>query len=196
MTFEAKTAVFTHAPSLSPDDEDQVRELLEAVNLEFVPPLSARQSSTDKDLGPRAQVEGGVENYLQSLKGQSFVLAWSQEDASGQVELLGLLSYRRDHQMPDCQLPLPNAYVSTIGVAPSARGQGLATQLYEELFASLPPAVSVATRTWSTNDSHLGILDRFGFETLCSTPNDRGCGVDTVVLCKAGAQQPGEAANA
>ena len=78
---------------------------------------------------------------------------------------------------------LPNIYISTLLVSPEGRGKGLTSKMYEILFAEYENA-NIFTRTWSTNEAHIKILSKFGFEAMLILKNDRGNGIDTIYFKK------------
>jgi hypothetical protein len=43
---------------------------------------------------------------------------------------------------------------------------------------------NIATRTWSTNFSHMHILDKLGFKLVQRDLDDRGVNIDTVYYLK------------
>ncbi|MDR2347916.1 MAG: GNAT family N-acetyltransferase [Bifidobacteriaceae bacterium] len=151
---------------------ESANRLLEAVDLEFVPPLSARSSTRQTDFESAAG--RNVSQYLNEMADQSCILGLEGEALSG------LLSYCPDAVVGAIGLTPPSAYVSTVCVQPARRRRGIAEALYGALEANLPRPVAVATRTWSTNTSHIGLLLRRGFKLALELPNDRQPGVSTV----------------
>jgi ribosomal protein S18 acetylase RimI-like enzyme len=141
-----------------------MRELLEAVDDEFVPPLSARSMSRELDA------------YFRPLLEQFRVGCWS-----GPV-LTGLLTFRLHHDAPILADLGDVAHVTTVAVAPKWRGCGIGRALYKSLFAhpAILAADAITTRTWSTNEVHNALLDQMGFDEYARLPDDRGAGVDTV----------------
>ncbi|WP_435067756.1 GNAT family N-acetyltransferase [Haloplanus sp. C73] len=158
------------------DAGDEVRRLLREASDEFVPPLAGREGTTQTD--DLDDTDGDdLDTYYQQCIEQTFLLAWADES------LAGFLSFRHDYTADALDGYTPANYVSTIIVDESHRRQGVATALYRALLTELPPALElpyVATRTWSTNDSHLTLLRDLGFERIETIPDDRGEGIDTV----------------
>lgn len=154
---------------------------------EFVPPLSARNSPTDVSLdGSSGSGESapdrpaGPVSYFNELLAQRSIIAL--EDG----RLAGYLSYRSDYTVPEVSART-NAYVSTVGVDPAARGHGVSRHLYLALFDRMSreadiQAYPVMTRTWSTNASHIAIITGFGFELVGRVEDGRGKGIDTVLF--------------
>ena len=142
--------------------QQSVWSLLWAADAEFVPALSTRHGPSDTILDSVAmpKEEGPIE-YFGEMSKQSLVTALSK----GYV--IGFLSYKTNYEVPEIQEKV-QAYVSTIVVDPVARGQKIAEHFYLHLFNELKNSLKedrllVATRTWSTNFSHLTILKRLGF---------------------------------
>ena len=154
--------------------------LLAAADEEFVPPLSSRSSSTQRDLSGGEKSSDGISKYFEQLKAQRFAAVY--EDGG----LIAFVSYKENYTCPEIpQEELPNIYISTLVASPKARGKGVTKALYSKLFASYADR-NVFTRTWSTNFAHIKILQDFGFETVKVLKNDRGKGIDTVYLKKRG----------
>jgi ribosomal protein S18 acetylase RimI-like enzyme len=149
---------------------------LRDVDDEFVPPLSSRGDS----IGLRGSGDGGVLRYLEAIVREEWLLALSGD------RLVGLLSYVApwsDRRIPDCS---PAMYVTTLAVATSARRTGVAGRLYDCLgtMVSGAGARSIATRTWSTNDSHIALLRARGFREVLRVPDERMRGVDSVYFAR------------
>ena len=151
---------------------DQILSLLIASDAEFVPPLSARGSTTQQDLSAGGD---GITAYYAQLMTQK-VMAAVEGD-----RLLAFVSYIENYRT-DVVTQLPNIYLSTLVMRPEARGKGLTKQLYRQLFDTYS-AGTVYTRTWSTNFAHLRILEQFGFRLIKTLKDHRGKGIDTVYFC-------------
>ncbi len=153
---------------------DQILEMMYAADDEFYPPLSARSSTTQKDLSKSEKSDDGILQYFEQLKSQRFMVAYEDE------RLLAFVSYKENYTNEHIGADgLPNIYLSTLIVRPEGRGRGLTTTMYGNLFTAYENA-NVFTRTWSTNVPHIKILDKFGFEVIEVLKNDRGEGMDTV----------------
>lgn len=156
----------------------QILELLTDSDREFVPPLSARNSTTQQDLSSGESCTEGILQYYRQLQTQKVMAA-----VEGQ-RLLAFVSYVENYiGGPISPEDTPNIYLSTLVMRPEARGKGLTKKLYAKLFDAYKPA-SVFTRTWHTNAAHIRILDFFGFETLAILKDHRGPGIDTVYFKK------------
>ena len=155
---------------------DKILSMLVAGDKEFVPPLSARSSTTQSDLSASKSTPEGIANYFEEMKKQKILVAL--EDG----EVIGFCSFR-DNYKTDIVNIIPNIYISTLIVDVNARGKGLTRKMYSALFEEYKK-FSIFTRTWSTNYAHIKILSTFGFDTLHTIKNDRGEGIDTVYFVK------------
>ena len=163
-------------PREQADYYDQFLEMLYGADKQFVPPLSARSSTTQQDLTGTESVEDGILQYFEQMKTQRFMAAL--EDG----KVLGFVSYKEDYT---CEAfdKTPNIYLSTLVVRPEGRGRGLTRAIYRRLFDAYARGY-IFTRTWHTNDIHIRILGDFGFETLQVLENHRGPGIHTVYFLK------------
>lgn len=150
---------------------ESVKNLLEKYDKAFIPALSQRNSTTQQTLvNNDNSTETSIDEYLNNLLEQSFILAIHNE------ELVGFMSFIEDKELP-YGTQSPSNYVSTVIVDESFRGQGLTKQFYREMMRFKKP---ITTRTWSSNHSHIAILKSLGFENVKTLLNDRGENIDTV----------------
>lgn len=179
---------------------EQVHQLLVKYDDAFIPPLSQRRSSTQKDLGSNAgtRSEGTVDDYLASIEEQNFILAIDSD--SGTDRVAGFLSFKQDYSCAALGGKRhPCHYVTTVLIDEDYRGLRLTYDLYNELFAfvvdeggTLNP---VATRTWDSEDdanangAHIHILEQLGFTLVKRIRDDRGDGIDTVYYRKEFSEQ-------
>lgn len=158
---------------------DEILNMLYAGDEDFIPPLSARSSTTQKDLSSNQKSEDGIVKYFEEMKKQRFMVA--EEDGN----LLAFVSFRENYQSTEITKDyLPNIYLSTLIAKPEARGRGLTKSMYAKLFKEYESGY-ICTRTWSTNIAHIKILDFFGFNLIKTLENDRGPGIGTVYFMKA-----------
>lgn len=161
---------------------DGIRRLLITAYDEFVPPLTAREGTTQRedldDAVPEAvNADQAIEPYHSQCLNQHLIACYEGED------LRGFMSFRQDYRTPELEGYQPSNYISTIIVKSAHRREGLARRMYETILSDLPEEIRsphVTTRTWSTNDSHLPLLEDLGFENVTTLTDDRGDGIDTV----------------
>ena len=152
--------------------EEPVLQLLQSADGEFIPPLSARGSTTQQDLHAARSVPSGVLDYFHTMAPQPILLAVDEDTVTG------FMSFKKDYQCEEVT-NLPNLYASTCVVAPSARGQGLMEGFYREMLR-LFPRCHIYTRTWHTNFAHIRVLEKLGFSLCARLQNHRAPGLDTV----------------
>ena len=157
-----------------------IRRLLTAADDSFLPPLTdptrAEMSRASGQPGPT-----DIDSYVDACVGRPMVGAL--EDG----KLVGFASFEPMIDSEPLADYTPTNHLTVLVVDEAYRNQGLATECYGYLFESLPaehhrPVVS--TKTWSTNDAHLAILDTLGFECVHRVENDRAPGVDTVYYAR------------
>lgn len=153
-----------------------ISDLLEQVADEFYPPLTQRTSTTQSQLAGGADV--GLGSYLTGVLEQETIVAWEGDAA------LGFASYRHMTH-PELADLGQCVYLSTIATRAGHRGKGVARTMYAALFDTCP-GEPVLLRTWSTNSAHLALLAALGFTEVRRVGDDRGPGVDTVYLHRAG----------
>lgn len=156
----------------------QIFEMMIAGDKDFIPPLSARSSTTQKALKSTEGSIEGLKSYFEEMKKQRFMVC-----VDGDV-LVSFVSFKENFTN-DIILSddLPNIYISTLIMRPEYRGQKVTQNLYAMLF-DIYKNSNVFTRTWSTNIAHIKILSKFNFETITTLKNDRGIGIDTVYFAK------------
>ena len=157
---------------------NEILNMLELCDKEFVPPLSLRSSTTQRDLKSGEENIDGVKSYFEEVMKQHLMVATENE------KLLGFVSFKENFTNDKIsENELPDIYISTIIVHPEGRGRGLTKKMYKILFDEYKD-VNIFTRTWSLNTAHIKILKEFGFETFSVLENDRGEGIDTVYFIK------------
>jgi len=169
--------MFLYQKKLQKEYQDDVWEILCASDKEFVPPLSERNSTTQQSFsGGEVNKREPVAYYQQMLQ-QEFILAVEDEKA------VGFLSFIPDHFLQVEDKVFKCDYITTIIVSHGFRGLGIAGKMYNALFINRKGR-NFATRTWSTNYSHIHLLKKIGFELVALLPNERGDGIDTVYYFK------------
>jgi len=149
---------------------------------QFVPPLWSRKSTLQDNLNDALNSKDLAEmpyEYFEDLKKQSVILA---TDIEGQV--IGFMSFQLNfwpsalcNYQHDESLPV---YVTTVIIDEAYRKIGLATEFYKEIFKHDPSNKIISVRTWSTNYSHIKLLNRLDFIEAYRIENDRGQGLDTI----------------
>lgn len=161
-------------------DPGQLADIMELLTLcdgEFVPPLSARDSTVQSTLDLKTQSPSVPTAYFESIRGQSTFVALS----GGKV--VGFMSLRKNHVCQEIQpSDSPNIYITTIIVHPHHRRQGITNEFYRRLLAKFKN-LPIYTRTWSGNDGHINILSSLKFHEYCRIEDDRGPGIDTIYYC-------------
>ena len=148
----------------------QIYGLLEKGDKEFIPPLSARGSTTQQSLGNATNT--GLSDYFNEMKQQCFVLALEGDTVAG------FMSFRKDYSC-DYVPAVKNLYASTSVVDPAFRGQGLMKKFYQTMIRHYPDR-PIYTRTWHENTPHLHVLAKLGFTQIAELKDHRGPGVHTV----------------
>lgn len=157
---------------------DQIFEMMLASDRDFIPPLSARSSTTQKDLSSTKGSVEGLKSYFDEMKTQRFMVCLDSDI------LVSFVSFKENFTNDKIHNDdLPNIYLSTLIMRPEYRGQKITQTLYAALFDIYADA-SIFTRTWSTNIPHIKILSNFDFEIIDTLKNDRGEGIDTVYFAK------------
>lgn len=159
---------------------DEIREglwnLVCICDNDFVPPLSARESTYQQSFTP---IEGNVKpvNYFKELCKQDFVLAYDGD------LMVGFLTFRQ-HYVCEHLAPIEESlYMTTMCILPEMRGNGLSSALYSYVEHTEAPRLGykyVTTRSWSTNGAQMHSLPKRGYKLVKTLKDDRGPGVDTV----------------
>ncbi len=153
------------------DREKEILEILSICDNEFYPPLSGRNSTTQKDLCENGEASGVPTAYFNGLKTQEFILVFSDG------ELAAFISYK------DCEREY---YISTLCVKISHRGKGLLHIMYDKIeeVAKAHGVKTLTTRTWSTNAAQTKTLEKHGYKITKTVENDRPAGIGTVYFAK------------
>ncbi|MDD7319266.1 MAG: hypothetical protein PUG74_11440 [Prevotellaceae bacterium] len=162
----------------------QISKMCQNADKDFVPPLSSRNSTSQTQFKVDLN-HSDVSGYVEELMKQHIIIAYKK--SLKDMELCGFLSYKKNFSIKvrdDESMITPNIYITTIIVDNSYRGQGITTAFYNKLFCKFPGR-HFYTRTWSTNDIHIDLLNRLKFYELDRIRGDRPVGdngepVDTV----------------
>lgn len=150
---------------------------------EFVPPLSARTTTDQKNLNLARSGEAKPLSYFETLARQRFLIAQIRESG----ETAGFMSYRYSYVFDNLPEYSPCNYLTTLCVKQELRRRGIAGMLYHHVLHHLPDQErcgNVVTRTWSTNDKHSPLLKQLGFKLVRRLGDHRGEGIDTVYWAK------------
>lgn len=150
-----------------------VKELLRLSDSEFIPPLSARDDTSQTDFITETKKTSEPKSYYMSLCSQLNFLAIDNN------QVVGLMSYVCDYMSEATMNNMPNIYMSTLIVHPAMRRRGIASKLYSKMLKKYTNRY-IFTRTWSTNKGHIRILSNMKFYEHMRLENDRGEGIDTV----------------
>ncbi|MCU6763685.1 Uncharacterised protein [uncultured Roseburia sp.] len=168
--------------ALNEQEREQVWEILCQCDDEFYPPLSARNSSAQKQLkaapGETMIKSGQPTVYFEEMIKQQFLLAY---DDTGCV--IGFMTFKTDYICEALEDFGTSLYITTICVRKHCRGQSVMGKLYDYMEAEgtkICNCPRVSTRTWSLNGAHMNGLARRGYEKLVVLKDDRGPGVDTI----------------
>lgn len=168
---------FKSTDKLTNEEAISVFDLLCEVDSEFIPHLSNRDSSAftfDSELINEVKPE----SYFEEIKLQKFILAFEENT------LLGFLTYKENYETRIKRgLILKGDYITTVAIGKKYRGKGIGLKMYLKLI-DISKGMPIYTRTWSTNQSHIKILDKLGFSLTHLIKNERGLGIDTVYFLK------------
>lgn len=174
---------FEKLNKISADNKNQIWKILVEIDYEFIPPLSLRDSTTfsfDSSLKDTKIPK----IYFDELIKQEIIIC--KDIATN--DIVGFMSYKVNYKIVnDVGKELTTFYVTTVGVTKGARGNGIANQFYmyiESLLKNDPITKIISTRTWSTNKSHIRILESRGYELFFEKKDDRGAGIHTVYYAK------------
>jgi ribosomal protein S18 acetylase RimI-like enzyme len=179
LTEEAVKIIFLE--KLENPYREEVWTILRKANMEFVPPLSARNSTYQKNMNRiEAYKDEEPTAYFAMMENQKFILALYEE------KVIGFLTFISEHPVlyPVSGTQETAEYITTIVVSDGYRNMGVTGKLYRKMF-ELSAHKKIITRTWSTNFVHIHILEHLGFELAEKIENDRGEGIATVYYRKA-----------
>lgn len=160
---------------------NQIVSMLNCYSDEFVPPLTKRGSTTQKDFSGSDEGET-VERYAESLLSHEVMVA----TIKGYREeiVVGLAGFIRN-----CEVVPPRRlgglYVTTILMDKAYRGLGVAKRFYDRIFKEADKTASLTlVRTWTGNDIHMALLEKIGFKEVRRLKDDRGDGVDSIIFSR------------
>lgn len=146
---------------------------------EFIPPLSARENTYQSELASHLTIKQEPKQYFDILKQQSFLLAMDKD------EVIGFMAFRFNYVCKDLEDDITTIYITTIIVNEEYRGRGITTAFYAQMLKIAQQRnQSITTRTWSTNRSHIKVLEKIGLQEIKRIENGRGPEIDTVYFRK------------
>lgn len=153
--------------------KQDILNLLSLCDSEFVPSLSSRNSTTQKNLIVNNSLSSIPKDYFENLLKQQTLVC--EEDG----KVVAFMSFNENYVCSciDSSL-LPNKYITTVIVHPSFRKKGICGKFYDYMLSNF--CCNLFTRTWSTNSGHTSILLSKGFALHATLKDDRGKGIDTV----------------
>jgi len=164
--------------------KEQIWQILCECDKEFIPALSARESSTQGNLNNNTSLDVKPQSYFENMITQNFILAIDEETGS----LVGFMTFRSNYHCEELKDYAPSNYITTICVKKDYRNHGITKGFYEVILENVEDAELasnfVTTRTWSTNDAHIHLLNKLGFINCTTLKNHRGEGIDTVYFAK------------
>ncbi|HMS25232.1 MAG TPA: hypothetical protein PKB15_06070 [Acidimicrobiia bacterium] len=164
----------------SPVIHNFMRTLLLSVSNEFVPPLTDRSVSYEKNFLEREDPVEGFEMYMMQKMSESCLVA------SIDGTKAGLMTFKRHFGADWITEWCPCNYIVTVGVFPKFRRHGLTKLMYDQIGqidVAVQPEFDVV-RTWSTNDAHIALLVSIGFAEVQRLKDHRGDGIDTVYFSR------------
>lgn len=164
---------YLYTKKINKKQEEQIFNILCEADKEFIPHLSNRTSTYQNNLLFNLEDEKLPYSYFDKIKMQSALMAVQNDD------IVGFMSFVEEYEIELGGKRYDTLYLSTLIVKKEYRKQGISFNLYKNLMDTFSDK-SIITRTWSTNESHLKLLDKLGFELLECIENDRGIGIDTV----------------
>lgn len=156
-----------------------ILDLLKLCDDEFIPSLSSRSSTFQKNLAPSDVHTSVPIQYFEHLRVQSVFIA----EEGGHV--VAFMAFKKNYVCEEIPpLYSPNIYITTVIVHPAFRNRGITNAFYRKVFSKFGN-YNIFTRTWSTNHSHIRILSSLKFCEHCRKKDDRGLGIDTIYYCHA-----------
>lgn len=149
--------------------------ILEICDEEFIPPLSVRSGTTQKNLTD-IKSNSDILDYLNQVVKQQYNIV-KMKDSS----MLGFMSFTINPKIYVFNPYKGNCYVSTVCVVPFWRGKGLCQDFYSCLisWAKDNKYKFISTRTWSSNNDHIHILEKVKFNKIKEIVDGRGTGINT-----------------
>lgn len=162
------------------DIRSELLQILQKVDSDFYPPLSARRSfdfwlnlfdngsilyATDGSSGAVV----GFLAYYPSLSGEIY------DKLMACVNIEPVTSVKTN-------VFYSGAYIHFIAVLPEYRGRGISSLLMDNLLSETKQKQidSIRVITWSTNHQSIRLYKKHGFKEIHRIPNERGKGIDSI----------------
>ena len=169
---------------------DNILSLLNECNNEFVPPLSSRYSTQQKEFNNIEVTNQKPNIYFDMIIKQHNIVAINNDKVVGIMSFIN--NYDKKEYFGADFKNKNNNYISTVCVKKEFRHKKIATRLYDFIENQLPQEIKgecVSTRTWSSNKLHINLLNKRGYENTYTIKDDRtlmdNTKVDTMYFCKA-----------
>ena len=165
---------------LSQEQEKIVFEICKNADDDFVPPLSTRVDTTHKfkeTANIQVPKDKGLQIFFNEIKKESFIFIMNKGKIGGFMSFIKDYSLHLDDGIVICD------YITTIIIDSNSRNRGFTKKMYEVILKERKDK-KIATRTWSTNFTHMHILDKLGFKLVQRDKDDRGVNIDTVYYLK------------
>jgi 2,3-bisphosphoglycerate-dependent phosphoglycerate mutase len=163
---------------LTEEQEQLVYQICVKADTDFVPPLSARTDTIQKfkDI-PNVPNSNGPKVFFEEIKKEQFIFIINE----GKIE--GFMSFIKDYELHLDDEIIICDYITTIIIDSKNRNKGYTKKMYDVILNERKGR-NIGTRTWSTNHSHLHILDKLGFKLVRTDKDDRGKNIDSVYYLK------------
>jgi 2,3-bisphosphoglycerate-dependent phosphoglycerate mutase len=163
---------------LTEEQEQLVYQICVKADTDFVPPLSARTDTIQKfkDI-PNVPNSNGPKVFFEEIKKEQFIFIINE----GKIE--GFMSFIKDYELHLDDEIIICDYITTIIIDSKNRNKGYTKKMYDVILNERKGR-NIGTRTWSTNHSHLHILDKLGFKLVRTDKDDRGINIDSVYYLK------------
>ena len=163
---------------LTEEQEQLVYQICVKADTDFVPPLSARTDTIQKfkDI-PNVPNSNGPKVFFDEIKKEQFIFIINK----GKIE--GFMSFIKDYELHLDDEIIICDYITTIIIDSKNRNKGYTKKMYDVILNERKGR-NIGTRTWSTNHSHLHILDKLGFKLVRTDKDDRGKNIDSVYYLK------------
>ncbi|MCT2537132.1 GNAT family N-acetyltransferase [Aquibacillus koreensis] len=176
LTFAIKRVI----PKTEKSIRNQIWDILCECDKEFVPPLSARESSTQSTLSSSEGQDIKPFSYFEKMTEQHFILAIDEE----KNHVIGFMTFKSNYYTEELKNYSPSNYITTICIKRDYRNYGITRKLYQFMKDDIKQQgleePYLTTRTWSSNDAHIHILKSLQFDTVERLKDHRGPGVDTL----------------